>query len=81
MILVDIQVPVLDKVYDFELDEETKVELLIEDILELIAEQERLTCRNKGDMYLYALGQERVLEAGKSLKQQGICAGNRLILL
>lgn len=81
MILVDIQVPVLDKVYDFELDEETKVELLIEDILELIAEQERLTCRNKGDMYLYALGQERVLEAGKSLKQQGVCAGNRLILL
>lgn len=80
MILVDIQVPVLDQVYDFELNEEARAELLIEDILELIAGKEHLTCRNKEGMYLYAIGRERVLEAEKSLKQQGVCAGDRLIL-
>lgn len=81
MILVDIQVPVLNKVYDFELDEEIKTELLIEDIMELIAAQEHLTCKSKGNMCLYALRQEKVLEAGKSLEQQGVAAGEQLILL
>lgn len=81
MILVDIHVPMLDRVYDFELDEESKVERLIEDILVLITQQEQLTCKNNKDIYLYALGREKVLEAGKSLKQQGVCAGERLILI
>ncbi len=80
MILVDIHVPMLDRVYDFELDEDSKVEMLIEDILVLITEQEHLACKNNKDICLYALGKESVLEAEKSLRQQGICAGDRLIL-
>ena len=33
MILVDIQVPVLDKIYDFELDEEASADIVLEEIL------------------------------------------------
>lgn len=81
MILVDIHVPMLDRVYDFELDEEAEVERLIEDILVLIMEQEQLSCKNNKDMCLYALGCETMLEPEKSLKQQGVCAGEQLILI
>lgn len=80
MILVDIQVPVLDQVYDFELDEGTEVEMLKEDILALISEQEHAACKNSKEMLLYSLRQEHILEGSRSLKQQGIIAGDRLIL-
>lgn len=80
MILVDIQIPMLDKVFDFELDEESETGTLIGDIVELIAQQEQLSCRNIENMCLYALGQEGILEKGKTLKQQGVKAGDRLIL-
>lgn len=80
MILVDIQVPALDQVYDFELDEESETEILIEDILALIARQEHLVCKNSEDMCLYALRQKCVLKKNKSLMQQGVRAGDRLVL-
>lgn len=80
LILVDIQIPMLDKVLDFELDEESETGKLIEDISVLIAQQEHLICKNVENMCLYVLGQEEILEKGKSLKQQGVRAGDRLIL-
>ncbi len=81
MILVDLYVPMLDRVYDFELDEETQTERLTEDMLVLIMEQEQLTCKNRKDMRLYAQGCETMLEPEKTLKEQGVCAGERLILI
>lgn len=80
MILVDIQVPMLDRVFDFELDEEAETGKLIEDISLLIARQEHLNCKNIENMCLYALGQEGIIEKTRTLKQQGVKAGDRLIL-
>ena len=40
MILVDVQVPMLDQVFDFELNEEMEVEKVIKDISLLAAKQE-----------------------------------------
>lgn len=81
MILVDIQVPVLDKIYDFELDEEASVDMALEEILELIARREGSICDEPGKMYLYVPGQEGILAGGETLKQQGIGDGARLILI
>lgn len=81
MILVDIQIPMLDKVLDFELDEESEAGKLIEDISFLAAQQDHLVCRNVENMCLYALRQEAILEKNRSLKEQGINAGDRLILI
>ncbi len=80
MILVDVQIPMLDKVFDFELNEEIKAGKVIEDISLLAAQQEKLTCKNVKEMCLYVLGQEKLLEGNLSLRQQGVRAGDRLIL-
>lgn len=80
MILVDIQIPMLDQVFDFELDEEMETGKVIEDISLLAAKQEHLICKNSKDMCLYVLGQEKILARNQSLRGQGVRAGDRLIL-
>ncbi len=80
MILVDVQIPMLDRVLDFELNEEMEVEKVIEDISLLAAKQENLICKNNREMCLYVLGQEKLLERNLSLRQQGVRAGDRLVL-
>ena len=80
MILVDVQVLMLDQVYDFELDEEMDVEEVMEDMIALITKEEHCTCKNIKDMSLYTIRRECVLEESKSLKSQGVTAGDRLIL-
>ncbi len=80
MILVDVQIPMLDQVFDFELNEEMEVEKVIKDISLLAAKQENLICKNGREMCLYVLGQEKLLERNLSLRQQGVRAGDRLVL-
>ncbi|GFI03672.1 MAG: hypothetical protein HFI44_14255 [Lachnospiraceae bacterium] len=81
MILVDLQAPVFDRIYDFELDEQLKAEELLKDILILIGEEE--TCRQSKEvgMALYAARQERILDPHRTLQQQGVRDGDRLILI
>ena len=81
MILVDIQVPILDKIYDFELDEDASADIVLEEILELIARKEGTGRDDTGKMYLYVPGQEGILTGNETLKQQGIGDGARLILI
>lgn len=81
MILIDVQIPVLDRIYDFELDEDSMAGVLMEEIIALIAKKEHLTVNEGKEMYLYSLGQENVLKKDRTLRQQGICDGDRLILI
>lgn len=86
MILVDIQVPVFDRVYDFELDEELSAGELMDDILMLIGREEACcqeACRQgkSAGMSLYAVRQERILDREKALQYQGVRDGDRLLLI
>lgn len=81
MILLDVQVPSLNKIYDFELEEEIPVGELIVKIMEIIAQKEGLECCMEDKMYLYAMGSETLLNDACSLKQQGIRGGERLYLI
>lgn len=81
MILVDIQVPMLDGVYDFELEETAAVKGLLREIVGLIAGEEGLTLRDEERMQLYAVRQGYLLDKNVSLKQQGVEAGDRLVLI
>lgn len=81
MILIDVQIPVLDRIYDFELDEDSMAGVLMEEIIALISKKEHLTVNGGKEMYLYSLGQENVLKNDRTLRQQGICDGDRLILI
>lgn len=81
MILVDIQVPMLDGVYDFELDEELKAGDLLEDILMLIIREGECSQSKSAGMVFYAVRQERILNQEKTLQYQGVRDGDRLILI
>ncbi len=79
MILVDVQVPALDRAYDFELDEESKNGRLAEEIAALIAAREKIP--KSGAMNLYGVRQEALLRRDETLKGQGVGDGDRLILI
>lgn len=81
MILVDIQVPALDRTYDFELDETLTVKKLTEKIIGIISHKENLQSPCTEEMYLFALGREILLNRDFSLKEQGIGTGEKLILI
>lgn len=80
MILVEVQVPVLNRRYDFELDEESLVADLTELVAELIREKEGLTGKTKKHCF-YVWEQERILREDETLKQQGVRNGNILYLI
>lgn len=81
MIIVDIQVPSINKVYDFELDEEMMAGALVKEVAEIVAEKEKMIYRQEDQMYLFAMEHEKVLNENCSLRQQGIRNGERLILI
>lgn len=81
MILTDIQVPAVNRTYDFELEEEMPVKELTERIVEIIAEREEMSYDRKDEMQLYAQSRGKVLDGERSLRQQGIRNGEKLYLI
>ena len=81
MIVVDIQVPNLNRTYDFELDEEMKTGELLKKIIQTISEKESLNDCREDEMLLYDLNRETVLSENRSLRQQGVKSGEQLYLI
>ena len=81
MIMVDIYIPEIGQVYDFEMDEEKTVGTVQKEIMELIAEKEKLSVPEETSMMLYALQNAEILSNHRTLKEQGIQSGDKLILL
>lgn len=78
MILVDIQVPEVDGIYDFELDEDMAAGEAARAAAELTALWEGIFAGES--MSLYAQERGIVLKDELTLRQQGIGNGERLIL-
>lgn len=81
MILIEVHVPALDKSYDFECDEQMSVETLVEEMICLIEEKERVKCRDREGRCLYVTGQRRFLNMETGIEKQGINNGDRLVLV
>ncbi len=82
MILVDIYVPSVDKTYDFQLNEQIPVSMVIEEISEMIGQKEHAALKgNAADLTLCSYVSRTVLNRGKTLEQEGIITGNRLLLV
>ncbi|MCM1126868.1 MAG: EsaB/YukD family protein [Lachnospiraceae bacterium] len=81
MILIEVCVPALDESYDFECDEKTAVETLVEEIISLIEEKEKIPCREREGRCLYVSGQGRFLKGEEGMEKQGINSGDKLILV
>lgn len=80
MIMVDIYIPEIGQVYDFEMDEEKTVGTVQKEIMELIAEKEKMSLPKDASMTLYALQNAEILCNHRTLKEQGIQSGDKLVL-
>lgn len=82
MILVDMNVPSVNNVYDFNLDENTTIDLLIEEVSELIEQKEQ--CHLIGDrkaLMLCDMKTKQVLPVNYTLTECGIQTGDSLLLV
>ena len=80
MILIDVLVPPIDRIYDFEVDEDIDVESLREKIETLVSKKEKIIFNADGrELFLYRKGD--FLKGHLSLAKQGILNGDRLILI
>lgn len=82
MIIVNVKVPALEKVYNFSLEEKVRIKDLIEEIVELIAQKE---CLQFGDdleeMILCSVENGEQCDKNCSLSDYGIAGGAELILV
>lgn len=82
MILVDVMVPSVDKSYDFNLDENAQIVLVMEEIVEMISQKEQ--CKiigNKENLLLCRYDGQVILDKQMTLKECGITNGYRLLLV
>ena len=82
MIIVDVNVFILDKLYDFELKEEAKVREVIEEIVHMVEQKEKTAFTGDiGDMVLVDNFRKDILNPDYTLAQQGIDSGWNLSLV
>ena len=82
MILVDVKFPELDRVIDFQLDETARGWEIIEEIATMTAR----TCGRQyaaaaNTILLYSMDTQQPLDLNKSLRENGIRSGERLLLI
>lgn len=82
MILVDLEVPSLGRNYQFSLDEDTSVNLLIIEIAEMICQKERCSLDGSAEeLSLYSRRKKCVLNRRTTLSRQTVSGADHLILI
>lgn len=82
MVLVDIYVPSVNNVYDFQLDEQTKVKTLIEEVAELIEQKEQCKMVGDADDLMLCLQKNKcILPYDKTLEECDVLTGSSLLLV
>lgn len=82
MIIVDIEVPSIERKYQFSVEEQVSVETLIAELAEVICQKEQ--CTLKGDiakMCLCSGESRRILDRKRTLSQQKITNADQLLLV
>lgn len=82
MILVDVVFPELDKIIDFQFDENIRGWDIAEEIMGMAAKScGRDFSPEKTTVLLYSVDRSRQLDMDRTLKENGIHAGERLLVL
>lgn len=82
MIIVEIDVPTIQKTYDFMLDENITVYSAIEEIAELICQKEGFkSIKNSNEFRLFSCTDEKLLRCDKTLAENSVDTGNKLIFV
>ena len=82
MILVEIVVPSTDGTYEFKLNEDVPVGILLEEICSVVSEKEQCSLSSeKGSMILFNYLKKTELSPNMTLYENGITTGDKLVLL
>lgn len=82
MIIVDIEVPSMERTYQFSVEEQVPVETLIAELSEVICQKEQCAVQgNLAEMYLCSVENKCVLSYKETLAEQGIQNADRLLLV
>lgn len=82
MIIVDVFVPVVNKEYDFSINEKSPISLVIEEISEMVAQKEGfLTVKHPENFILCNAETKGIMDAKMTLESYSIGNGGRLILV
>lgn len=82
MILVDIYIPVLDKTYDLQVDEEVSIGDLIVEIAEMIGNETKSRKKLPVERFLLcSMDRETIFQKKLSLQSYGVKNGSRLMLV
>lgn len=82
MIIVDVNIPVVNKDYDFSINEKAPIRLVIEELSEMIAQKEGCSAIKKPEGFILCNSDNQtILDADKTLEAYGIGNGGRLILI
>lgn len=82
MILVDVNIPIIQKNYDFMLEENVNVQAAIDEIVEMVCQKEGFSSiENTAGFNLFLCYSQQFLENEKSLAENGVVTGDRLILV
>ncbi len=82
MIMVDIYIVSIDKTYDFNLDEDTPIDILTEEIGEMVSQKERVALEGKSeDFYLCSKKDNTILPKHLTLQKCHIRTGDCLFMV
>lgn len=82
MIIVDVYIPSLDRTYNFNLDEDAKIRVLIEEISELICKKEHSSLDGARERFILGVfGKQICFHSEYSLREYSIKNGDKLILV
>lgn len=82
MILVEVFVPMLNRGFDFQLDENGTVEDVTEEIAETVCQSQQCVLKGRyEDLILCKASRHRILSAKMTLTDAGVRTGDRLTLL
>lgn len=82
MILVDVYVPSVNSTYNFQLDEEVRIGLLIEEIGEMVCRREHCQLNGKMEnLLLCSMDNREIIPKYTTLTKYGVKTGARLMLL
>ena len=82
MVLVDVHVPSVNKVYDFQLSETALISTVIEEICEMISQKERVAIvGNVTELLLCDKNTQCILDNNKTLAECNVVNGHSLIFI
>lgn len=82
MIMVDIDVPGVNQTYDFNVDENVQISLLVEELVGMICQKEQSTLVGSiKELLLVCPQRQAILNSDMTLSYYNIVQGDRLMLL